>query len=358
MMSLILGLSLPALACSWAGVAGFRRWAEKRRILDLPNQRSSHTKPTPRGGGLAIVATVLIFGSVLAAAVGEPGTWQVFLSYAGGAILISSVSWLDDLRSIPSWMRIFVHAIAAAVPVAIIGYWPELTLPVIGTVQVGPLGALVTMLWIVGLTNAYNFMDGIDGIAGGQAVVAGICWGLLGWWSGSYLPGGLGLLLASASLGFLVHNWPPARVFMGDIGSAFLGYTLAVLPLVYTQPRGSPGGRALVVGALLVWPFVFDTVFTFLRRLIRGENVLQAHRSHLYQRLVTAGWSHRKAAVLYIGLALAGGLLGRVYSLGAIHGDFILLAILPALAASLWILVIARERKAGAKIRVESEPGK
>jgi UDP-N-acetylmuramyl pentapeptide phosphotransferase/UDP-N-acetylglucosamine-1-phosphate transferase len=158
----------------------------------------------------------------------------------------------------------------------------------------------------VGLTNAYNFMDGIDGIAAGQGIVAAIGWGIIGLITGNPFLTALGFLLAASCLGFLCHNWPPARIFMGDVGSAFLGYTFAVLAVIASQ--SDP--RLAFIGILFVWPFVFDAVFTFFRRLRKHENVFEAHRSHLYQRLVIAGYSHGVVSTLYIGLAGAGVVVG------------------------------------------------
>src|SRR6185436_11775719 len=130
------------------------------------------------------------------------------------------------------------------------------------------LGFTITFFWIVGLTNAYNFMDGIDGIAGGQALVAGIGWTAIGWLDGQSHIVVFGLLLAATNLGFLFHNWSPARIFMGDVGSAFLGYSFAVLPLMLSsQSTGRTGFKLALAAILPVWPFVFDSTFTILRRL-------------------------------------------------------------------------------------------
>jgi UDP-N-acetylmuramyl pentapeptide phosphotransferase/UDP-N-acetylglucosamine-1-phosphate transferase len=219
-----------------------------------------------------------------------------------GAALIAVVSWLDDLRSLPNWVRFAAHSLGAVFAILGFGYWGSMDLPLLGAVPLGWLGLIITFLWIVGLTNAYNFMDGIDGIAAGQAIVAGLGWTILGWSDNQPLVVALGLLLAASSLGFLRHNWSPARIFMGDVGSAFLGYTFAVLPVVMAQYDP----RFALAGVLLVWPFVFDTVFTILRRLYNRENVFTAHRSHLYQRLVATGFSHKVVASLYIGLAIIG----------------------------------------------------
>ena len=169
----------------------------------------------------------------------------------------------------------------------------------------------MAVVWGVGLTNAYNFMDGIDGIAGAQAVVAGAVWGVAGAWLGVPSVAFVGACVAAATLGFLVHNRPPARIFMGDVGSATLGFAFAALPLVAT-PSVAPvvAGRLPLFALLTVWPFVYDAVATFGQRLARGENVLAAHRSHRYQRLVIAGWRHGAVSAAYAALALASALAG------------------------------------------------
>lgn len=342
-----MALSIPAVLLSWAGVFLFRRWAESRGLLDLPNERSSHTRPTPRGGGAVIAGVSLVFGAVLAAGWGAAGAWRLFTLYALGAVMVSGISWLDDLRSLPRGTRLAVHAAAAAVAVAGLGFWETIAMPIVGTVAIGRLGSALALLWIVGLTNAYNFMDGIDGIAAGQAVAAGIGWWLAARPYDPTLAGGFALLVAAASLGFLFHNWSPARIFMGDVGSAFLGYTLAVIPLMFSSlPHGNGRRSALWLGILLVWPFLFDTGFTFVRRLLRGENVLEAHRSHLYQRLVAAGWSHARTAALYIGLACAVLPAALLWTSDSKGGGAVSLAVTATLASALWFLVKMREHRA------------
>jgi UDP-N-acetylmuramyl pentapeptide phosphotransferase/UDP-N-acetylglucosamine-1-phosphate transferase len=338
--SLVLGLA--AAAATYAGVAQFRRWAEHRRMLDLPNERSSHTHPTPRGGGLVIAAVTLLGASIIAAVV--PTLWSAFLPYAAGALLVAAVSWFEDLHSVRRSIRFAVHLLAAAVVIMGLGYWRTISLPFLGTVSLGWWGVAATALWIVGFTNAYNFMDGTDGIAGSQALVAGCGWALLGWTAGQPLVSGIGLLIASSSLGFLCHNWPPARIFMGDVGSAFLGYTLAVLPVMYGffDRRGT---GAPVVGLLLVWPFVFDAAFTFVRRLLRGENVFAPHRSHLYQRMTSAHSGHALVALIYAGLAVAGGVLAQVWSTRVADGAVSAVLVLPALFLGLWAFAVAQEHR-------------
>ena len=175
----MLGLALSAVLLSYLGVAGLKRWAERRRILDVPNERSSHTRPTPRGGGLAIVLIVLFGWSVVLSL--YPGPWvRAGLLYAIGAALIAAVSWVDDLHSLSNRLRFGVHMLGAVLAIWAFGYWSYITLPIVGSLYLGLVGLTLTFLWIVGLTNAYNFMDGIDGIAGGQAVVAGLGWAAWG----------------------------------------------------------------------------------------------------------------------------------------------------------------------------------
>ncbi len=343
-MFFALGLGLAAAVFSYWGVARFLLWAKRRKLLDLPNERSSHTRPTPRGGGLVIVAVTLLFGTVLAGMQSSPSSWAAWLPFAAGALIVAAVSWFDDLSSLPSWIRLTVHFSGAIIAIAGYGFWGTIALPVVGSVNLGWWGAAVTAMWIVGLTNAYNFMDGTDGIAGSQAVIAGLGWALIGWAAGIPLVGGLGFLVAGASLGFLVHNWPPAHLFMGDIGSAFLGYALAVLPVMYGF-FDKNGTGAPAVGLLLVWPFVFDTSFTFVRRLCRGENVFSAHRSHLYQRMSTAHSGHARVAVIYSGLALVGGVLAQVWLTRVAQGAVSIVLVLPVLCVGLWLLVAIQERR-------------
>jgi UDP-N-acetylmuramyl pentapeptide phosphotransferase/UDP-N-acetylglucosamine-1-phosphate transferase len=159
----------------------------------------------------------------------------------------------------------------------------------------------------VGLTNAFNFMDGIDAIAGITATVAGGAVAVASWLSGELQVGALSLVFAAASLGFLTTNWPPARIFMGDVGSTFCGFLLATLPLMASADNEPH--LALIV-ALAASPFLLDTAITLAQRLLRGDNVFQPHRRHLYQRLVLAGWSHATVSCLYGSLAAAAAALG------------------------------------------------
>jgi UDP-N-acetylmuramyl pentapeptide phosphotransferase/UDP-N-acetylglucosamine-1-phosphate transferase len=194
---------------------------------------------------------------------------------------------------------------------------------------------------VVGLTNAYNFMDGSDGMAGAQGVVAGFGWIGVAYAMGDARLGVVGSVTATASLGFLFFNWSPASVFMGDVGSAFLGFELAALSIFVAQR--SPA--AATAGILFVWPFLFDTSLTLVLRACRREDLLCAHRSHLYQRLVLTGLSHRQVAVIYATLSCVGVLVGNAVAREAVVASILGGIVIAALAAALWLMVIQREKK-------------
>lgn len=336
----LVGVSVIASAFSYVGTIGLRRWAERRHMFDVPNQRSSHTKPIARGGGLVIVCLSLL--GLFAVWLRNPvWSWQKFAGFAVGSGLISGVSWVDDLKTLSNRIRFVFHALGAILAIQCFGYWNMASIPLLAGLWLDYLGVAVTFLWIVGLTNAYNFMDGIDGIASGQAVVAGLGWVIIGRMLNMPLVSVFGALLASTSLGFLFHNWPPARIFMGDVGSAFLGYSFACLAVIGAKNDPVIG----LGGVLILWPFVFDTVFTFCRRLKNREDVFSAHRSHLYQRLVISGLCHRTVTLLYTGLDVLGVLLAVVIVMKKPWADLIVLTGLAVGCCGLWGGTVMRERR-------------
>jgi UDP-N-acetylmuramyl pentapeptide phosphotransferase/UDP-N-acetylglucosamine-1-phosphate transferase len=332
------GAAAAVFSVSAIGVSLLRRWATARQILDVPNARSSHTLPTPRGAGLVLVV-VTFLGAMAGVAVGAVVLTAPLLWVWVGALAVALVSWLEDVRRVPLPVRLCVHVVAAAVVVWAVDGSRDLVLPLVGDVRLSWAAPALGVLWIVGLANAFNFMDGVDGIAGGQALVAALAWMALT----ANQPGlrWIAMLVAAGSLGFLMHNWHPATIFMGDTGAIFLGFVLAVLPLL---ARGHDA-RLSFAGLLVVWPFVFDTTFTLLRRLRRRENVFAAHRSHLYQRLVIASWSHPAASLLYAALALLGAGLARLWvAQGESVAVFVSVTIGVA-AVGLWLATIICERR-------------
>jgi len=304
-----------------------RRYAERRQILDHPNERSSHSMPMPRGGGLAIVVLV-IASAVWAVRTVEFSHVMVYLVCG---IVIAILGWRDDTHSLSPRVRFAVQGIVAAVSIYGLGYFKVVTIPLFGELQLGVVGIVITFLWIVGLTNAYNFMDGIDGIAGGVALAGGLGWMMLASNMHNAFVFWIALAIAASSLGFLGHNWSPAKIFMGDVASTFLGYTFAVLPLL----SATQGGDALMLGTLLMWTFIMDAGVTFIRRALKRENVFESHRTHLYQRLVIGGYSHAKISTLYISLTLLAGALSFEWSMGSRLAPPLIILGLPLI----WILL-------------------
>lgn len=339
MVNFYIGMGLFSFFLTWRVLFPFRESLVRWQIIDIPNGRSSHTQPTPRGGGLVIVVISLIGISVSWLLYPDWSLPNLLIVLWGGA-LIAIEGWMDDKHSFPVRQRFIAQIFVVIIVSWSIGTWSSITLPFLGDLHLGRIGLVITFFWILGLINAYNFMDGIDGLAGGQAVVAGLGWAILGGMEGQPLISGIGFLIAASSLGFLVHNWFPARVFMGDVSSAFLGFAFAVLPVIAT----SQNPHLFLAGVLLVWPFIFDTTFTFIRRFRNGENVFSAHRSHLYQRLVIAGYSHRVVSLLYMVLAGIGLVLALLWTLKIPEATLLVALSLPGLCLGLWAFVVSRER--------------
>lgn len=343
----ILAAVLAAGGASWSLVALVIRLAPRLGLLDRPNERSLHTRVTPRGGGIGfVVVMALAPGVLLAVGVNFGSPLPLCL---GAALLISAVSLRDDFKSLSSGLRFVCQLAAATAAVASSTFFVLAALPGLGTVDFGWLGAVLTVLWIVGLTNVYNFMDGIDGIAGVQGLTAGLAWAAAGWHLGSPEIELLGAMLAGGCLGFLIHNWSPARIFMGDVGSAFLGFFFAVLPLLALSrppPLSMPAGQFVLplFGLLVVWPFVGDGLYTFSRRAWRREVVWKPHRSHLYQRLVQIGWSHARVSSLYAVWCAVSALVGWLWLVHAPGAAITAVAFPLSTLAGLVLLVRARER--------------
>ncbi|WP_296217733.1 MraY family glycosyltransferase [Pseudomonas sp. UBA2684] len=291
---------LPAVA----GVALFmtgalRRYALARSLIDIPNARSSHSVPTPRGGGVAIVVSFLLALPLMAAMglVAWPLVWALLGSGAG----IAALGFLDDHGHIAARWRLLGHFAAAIWALFWLGGLPPVN--VLGfTLELGWLGHVLAAVYLVWLLNLYNFMDGIDGIASVEAIC--VCLGgallfmVLGFAGSAQSTGMFAvLLLAAAVAGFLFWNFPPARIFMGDAGSGFLGITLGILSLqaAWVAPQ------LLWSWLILLGVFIVDATFTLLRRLLRGDKVYEAHRSHAYQYA-----SRRFGRHLPVTLAVAG----------------------------------------------------
>lgn len=253
-----------------------RRYALARSLIDIPNARSSHTTPTPRGGGVAIVLSFLL---VLPFCAGLGGvSWPVAWALLGAGAGIAVLGFLDDHGHIAARWRLLGHFLGASWALFCLGGLPPLGL--MGVVlDLGSIGHVLAAVYLVWLLNLYNFMDGIDGIASIEAVCVCLGGALLYALIGLPVIALLPLLLACAVLGFLFWNFPPARIFMGDAGSGFLGIMLGILSLqaAWVAPQ------LLWSWVILLGVFITDATFTLLRRLLRGDKVYEAHRSHAYQ---------------------------------------------------------------------------
>lgn len=284
-----------AFLLSWGLTALVREYA-RRRLIDIPNERSSHSIPTPRGGGLAIIIVAEL--SIAAAALSGLVPPRVATGVGVGTAAVAAIGWLDDHASIRASTRFAVHFGSALLTVTLCGGYPTLALGGAPT-QMGLAGTLLASIAISWLVNLYNFMDGIDGIAGGVGFVAGLAgWALL-------REGSPGLAMVSAAIGgacagFLVLNWSPARIFMGDVGSGALGFLFGALAVAGDREAGVPA----TLWVLVLAAFGLDATVTLVRRVIRRERWYEPHRSHAYQRAVQSGLSHRQVASAAIALTI------------------------------------------------------
>ena len=285
-----LTVAVVALASFLLSVAGTRvvlAWLHHRQILDHPNERSSHSLPTPRGGGLAV--TPVVVGMLILTNFVVQGFAAIL---AAGALVLMAVSWLDDRKGLAPLPR---FALQAAVITATLLAMPAQALVFQGLLPLwaDQVATIIGWLWFV---NLYNFMDGIDGITGIETASIGLGLALTG---SAFLPQSVGI--AAAGLGFLVWNWHPARIFLGDSGSIPLGFVLGGL-LIHLAGQGHLAAALILPGYYLA-----DATITLLWRLKDGEKIWQAHRRHFYQRAVQGGKSQSQVT-----LAILGGNLGLI----------------------------------------------
>jgi Fuc2NAc and GlcNAc transferase len=292
MTSSIILVALTAFSVALIATGLMRRYALQRNLIDVPNARSSHASPTPRGGGVAIVFAFFVAALLLTFL----GLLDTRLSGAllvgGGAMAL--VGFLDDRRHLRASVRFCVHLAAAIWVVTLLGGVSETALDNWGLhgLWTGRLFVVLTLVWT---TNLFNFMDGLDGIAGGEAVFVSGAGAWLNWHEGG-APGLTAAMtcLAATCLGFLRWNWPPARIFMGDVGSGFLGFSLAVLGLAASQKGMLP----IEIWAILGGVFLVDATVTLVRRLARGDRWFEAHRTHAYQNLARRWKAHLPVTIL------------------------------------------------------------
>ena len=312
-----------------------RRYALARNVLDIPNARSSHQQPTPRGGGVAIVLSLLTALPVLA--VFELFSPMQAMLLASAGLLIAVVGFIDDHQHIPAGWRLLWHFSAASLVVWACDGLPALTF--FGhSVDLGLFGDVLTVVAVVWLINLTNFMDGIDGIASVQAISLALALSLLPWLLTDSAVAPLPLLMAGAVAGFLYWNYPPARIFMGDAGSGFLGLMMAALILLAAQQDP----RWFWSGVLLYACFIVDATYTLVIRLSRGKKLYEAHRSHAYQIASRRFGSHKPVTLYLLGFNLL-ILWPLAYAVGAGALD----GALAVLMVYLPLVVLVRYLRAG-----------
>jgi len=287
-------------------------------IHDAPNSRSLHKHPTPRTGGVAILMAISLGWGVLF----YLGYWADILVWIiAAAVLVALVSLLDDIMTLSASPRFAVHGIAAVVLI-----WGGLVLPW------GIVGMLLTWFTIVWMLNLYNFMDGMDGLSAGMTLFGFGFLGLAGWQEGAQVYAFYAWVIALGAGGFLAMNFPPARIFMGDIGSIPLGLLAVAFSLWGVRDDLFP----LWVPVLIFSPFVVDATVTIFRRLFDGEKIWQAHRSHYYQRLVLMGWSHKRTVFFEYLLMFCCGVTAILVSQVAETNAWVLLGVW----GSLYIIIM------------------
>ncbi len=339
-----LQLAIAAALVAWALTPVARALAVRVGAIDLPDERRVHTAPTPLYGGLAI-ATAVLGVAWLARALPGPAALLdsaplAGLTCAAGPIL--ALGLVDDRRGVAPWAKLAVQAVAGLVLVAF-GYGiPELTNPFGPGIDPGPLGPPLTVAWVLGVTNAVNLIDGLDGLAAGAVAIAcGALW-TAGRTHGDFYVMFVAALLIGANAGFLRWNFPPARVFMGDTGSQFLGLTLAAVTLLENR-KGTAAVTLLLPLVALALPLA-DTLVAFVRRLLARRPVFTADRQHLHHQLLDAGLSPRAALLalwglcaVFAGLAVLLGWLPRPWSV------LVVIALATVLLVTFEVLRIVRE---------------
>ena len=337
----LLALLATTALLAWGVAAWVLRRAEALRLVQIPNHRSSHVRPTPTGGGLGIVVAgsmaglglVLFFGWVV-------GGWVLAL-----AVVLAGVGLRDDVAHLPARVRFGVQVVVCAGGLIVLGDLPALALS--GGLEFQVTGwALFGLLLLAGVwwINLFNFMDGIDGIAGVQAVFMLLAGGAMAMWAepeAVYSPVWIWILcVAAATVGFLLLNWPPAKIFMGDVGSTWLAFMVFALALLSVQA----GWLSYTVWLVLAAVFVTYATVTLLTRMLRGERWYEAHRSHVYQRLCRRWQGDRKAGHRSVTLLVAAvnGLWLAPWAWACMQWPagsvaFVVAAYLPLVLAALWL---------------------
>ena len=277
------------------------------RIIDRPNQRSSHVRPLPRSGGVSVVLTFLL-GMVFIITQGDTTliNKQYMWGFVISAMIIAVISLIDDIYNKSAVFKLVTHFIAVGIVLSTGIVVDHLALPGLGYIELGLAGYIISFLWILGLTNAVNFMDGSDGLVAGCTVIASLFFMAISFYQGSSFVYVTCYALLAGALGFLIVNFYPAKIFLGDVGSAFIGFTFATLAII--AARYDASHTSFLVMPLLMFNIIYDTVFTLFRRIFNKQKLMQAHRGHLYQLLIRSKFNHREVALIHYCMVFMQGL--------------------------------------------------
>jgi UDP-N-acetylmuramyl pentapeptide phosphotransferase/UDP-N-acetylglucosamine-1-phosphate transferase len=288
-------------------------------ILAHPNERTLHSMPTPQTGGLAVIGSVVI-SLILAAsvlAISQPSKPVLPKGVASGSVwivasmlLIFVVSFIDDCIGLPAVLRLGVQAVSAFIIIGGVGLTLS-AVPIPGgpNILLGLAAVPVSVLLLLWMANLYNFMDGMDGFAGGMTFFGFGFLAYFGWHAHFPVMLIIATFVAMGALGFLIHNFPPARIFMGDAGSITIGFLAGTLMILGVRD----GIFELWVPIMIFSPFIVDATVTLIRRMLRRKRIWEAHREHYYQRLVLSGWSHRRTVLVEYGIMILCGGLAVLY---------------------------------------------
>ncbi len=300
--------------------------------IDYPKKRGMHKKPIPRLGGIAIVLGFMITMCIILWFVPELQTVQ-FAGFMAGAVIIIAIGIIDDIRSVSAKTKLAFQIVAALIVIftgtriSIISwsFGPFLR----------PFDAPLTLIWIIGVTNAVNLIDGVDGLAAGVSSIAGLCLTVLCVLSGSPIAVVLAATLAGSCFGFLPRNFSPAEVIMGDTGALFLGFVLSVSSIIGVYK--SYAILAVIIASFAIALPIFDTLFAMIRRLVNGKPIMEADRGHLHHRLIDAGHSPRKAVIILYFLSMLCGSVAIIIALNDLRVLLISLIFIFVLALMLYV---------------------
>ncbi len=329
---MILIVFLFSVLLSWQLTSLVRRYALSKNLLDIPNVRSSHSVPTPRGGGLAIVIILLLSAVLSLFYPDAPVILIVSLLLAIAAFAL--LGWQDDKHDLPAALRFLLQLLIAAVFIVAMAWagLPAFTLSIVGGISM-----LLSVLWIVWMANLYNFMDGIDGISAIESIMLGV---VTSFWlalSGADSLAIISIAVAGGALGFLYWNWSPAKIFMGDVGSLALGAFFAIIALLGSSSFEIPFSAFIILYAV----YLTDAGVTLLHRMIKREKWWQAHRSHFYQRAVQSGFTHAQVSLGIMMINLLFAVLATLVVVGGLN-SIIALLVSTIILASLMFLINSR----------------